>query len=316
MSCSIWRLPIVPILASIIFLIAIAGLPAEHAPPASVAATDSLACNGPPVSFETGIPPDWPVIDNEGAGLIWTTVAGSGELLNYTGGQGEAASVSSDIFNENNGQTEFDTELHSNSFSLAEYGDAAMRYQANYEHLSEITYERDYLDLEINVGGSAGWATLTSWDEDHGTHRNLPGEDVTTDLTPYAGMPQLILRWHYYDPYDGDNDWYAQIDDTQLSCWVTAPFGDVDCSGALNATDALKLLRHNSGLSVSRFQPCPPLGAGVHTLVTPSRPMGDIDCSGAVNSVDALKTLRYAAGLSVDQSAQCPAIGLAADLYF
>ena len=76
---------------------------------------------------------------------------------------------------------------------------------------------------------------------------------MTINLTPYAGMPQLILRWHYYDPYKGDYDWYAQIDDVEITCWVTAPFGDSDCSGAVNATDALKLLRHNSGLSISQF---------------------------------------------------------------
>ena len=126
---------------------------------------DSLACNGAAVSFETGIPPDWPVIDNEGAGVIWTTVAGSGELLNYTGGGGDAASVSSDKFNEINGQTEFDTELHSNSFSLAEYSGASIRYLANYQHLSEITYERDLLDLEVSTLRRGGWMTLLSWDE-------------------------------------------------------------------------------------------------------------------------------------------------------
>ena len=139
---------------------------------------------------------------------------------------------------------------------------------------------------------------------------------MITDLSPHIGQTAVILRWHYYDPYEGDNDWYAQIDDAQLFCWVTAKFGDIDCSGAVNGTDSLKLLRRNSGLSVSQFEPCPGIGVSVHTSVTTSQPMGDIDCSGAVTAVDALKTLRYAAGLSVGQPAQCPAIGVAADLYF
>jgi len=78
--------------------------------------------------------------------------------------------------------------------------------------------------------------------------------------------------------------------------------GDVDCSGGVNAVDALKLLRRNAGLSVSQHEPCPPIGA-----LTP--PFGDVDCANAVNSVDSLKVLRYNAGLSVAQVEPCPDIG-------
>jgi len=80
--------------------------------------------------------------------------------------------------------------------------------------------------------------------------------------------------------------------------------GDVDCSGGVNAVDALKLLRSNAGLGVTQAEPCP----GIGTL-TPK--FGDVDCTNAVNSVDALKLLRDNAGLSVAQTEPCPDIGAA-----
>jgi hypothetical protein len=37
-------------------------------------------------------------------------------------------------------------------------------------------------------------------------------------------------------------------------------WGDVDCSGAATSVDALKVLRHVSGLSVAQTEPCPDIG--------------------------------------------------------
>jgi len=78
--------------------------------------------------------------------------------------------------------------------------------------------------------------------------------------------------------------------------------GDVDCNGSANSVDALKLLRHVAGLSVSQQPGCPPIGTGDPVF-------GDVDCNGTANSVDALKVLRYVAGLSVAQTEPCPDIG-------
>ncbi|HET9476395.1 MAG TPA: hypothetical protein VFP63_02780 [Dehalococcoidia bacterium] len=78
--------------------------------------------------------------------------------------------------------------------------------------------------------------------------------------------------------------------------------GDVDCSGAVLATDALKVLRHIAGLSVVQSEPCDNIGTG-----TPLQ--GDVDCSGAVLATDALKILRHIAGLSVVQTPPCDTIG-------
>jgi hypothetical protein len=80
--------------------------------------------------------------------------------------------------------------------------------------------------------------------------------------------------------------------------------GDVDCSLAVNSVDALKLLRHVAGLSVSQTEPCPDVATDVASL------WGDVDCTGAVNSVDALKVLRYVAALSVAQTEPCLNVGV------
>lgn len=79
--------------------------------------------------------------------------------------------------------------------------------------------------------------------------------------------------------------------------------GDVDCSGAVLATDALKVLRHIAGLSVVQTEPCDNIGTGGLPL------QGDVDCSGAVLATDALKILRHIAGLSVVQTPPCDTIG-------
>jgi hypothetical protein len=281
----------------------------------AVGGVQTLSCNGPAVDFDSGIPPDWSVLDNEGGGVVWTNVAGSGEAANFTGGAGDAASVSSDIFNDIHGQTEFDTELRTNSFGIGAYTGAALHYLANYQHVTDPPIERDYLDLDVSMDG-VQWATLLSWDEDHGTFRSTPGVEATVNLTPYIGNTNLMIRWHYYDPNSGDNDWYAQIDDVELACWLTVPYGDVDCSGGVSAVDALKILRYGAALPVGQTQPCAALGTPVAPDLVVTTPFGDLDCSGAVNSVDALKTLRWAAGFWLQQHHPCPEIGFDVDFYY
>lgn len=69
--------------------------------------------------------------------------------------------------------------------------------------------------------------------------------------------------------------------------------GDADCSGGVNALDALQVLRASAGLSTT---------AGC--LVD-----ADTDCDGDRDSVDALRILRHSAGLPVNYPPGCPAMG-------
>jgi hypothetical protein len=181
-----------------------------------------LACNGGIADFDTGLPSGWEVIDNEGFGVVWTTIAGAGESGNYTGGAGDAATASSD----NAGSVQYDTELRTASIDLSGWlptDELYLGYLANYQNYAA----RDYLNLDISTDGGATWTNLLSWNEDHGSFRNTPGEAVLIDLSPYAGMSGLKLRWHYYDPTTSDFDWYAQIDEVGLTCFPN-PLIDVD----------------------------------------------------------------------------------------
>jgi hypothetical protein len=75
--------------------------------------------------------------------------------------------------------------------------------------------------------------------------------------------------------------------EVQFSIKVTA-LGDADCSGAINAVDALGVLRKAAGLSAPAC-----VGAA------------DINCTGGLNSVDALLILRAAAGI-IPKPTSCP----------
>ncbi|MGB3717449.1 MAG: M4 family metallopeptidase, partial [Candidatus Promineifilaceae bacterium] len=172
---------------------------------------EDLACNGGTIGFDTGIPSTWTVVDNESTGLVWTSTGiqgypddcGEG---NTTNGSGEAACASSDSF----GPAEFDTELWSNPFSLSSSDSASLDYAAYYDNYGGL----DFFDLDISTDGGITWTNLLSWNEDHGA------EDVSIDLSAYAGMSDLILRWRYYDPNVEDWDWSAQVDDVSLSCVI------------------------------------------------------------------------------------------------
>ena len=276
----------------------------------------TLSCNAPAVTFDAGIPADWTVVDNEGGGVVWTDVKSSLEEGNYTGGKNDAASVSSDYFNDVNGQTEFDTELRTPAFSVAGHESASLQYRTNYQRVSGPPMDRDYLDVDIRAESGSDWTNLLHWQEDHGTFRSTPGVAVDVNLSAYTTAGTLTARWHYYDPHKGDDDWYAQVDEVLLRCWVTAPWGDLDCDDAVNSVDALKVLRHAAGLSVSHDEPCPEPAATVNAGGIAEKPMGDVDCDGIINSVDALKVLRHRSGLPVAQTQPCPAVGTSVDLYF
>jgi Tol biopolymer transport system component len=85
-------------------------------------------------------------------------------------------------------------------------------------------------------------------------------------------------------------------------------WGDVNCSGGVDAVDALQLLRHTVRLPVSQQEPCPDIGDTVSVDGTP-RLWGDVDGDGEVNAVDALKILRYVVMLPVRQQPGTPPIG-------
>ena len=174
----------------------------------------SLQCNAGLVDFDLGIPGDWTVtVGGANATVFWDDLAGCGEAGNWTGGAGDAACASSDHAPGGGGGS-YDTELQTPPIDLSGFGLPTLTYKANYANFANV----DFLDVDVSTDGGASWTTLLSWNEDHGSTHGLPGEEVLLDLAAYVGQ-EIILRWHYYDPSGTtSDDWYAQIDDVNLSC--------------------------------------------------------------------------------------------------
>jgi hypothetical protein len=142
----------------------------------------------------------------------------------------------------------------------------------------------------------------------------LEASAVATDATIDPSADLYIGRYRRFSVGGRDEVFRGRIDDAQYFARVLTDaemasvflehvpltIGDVDCSGELSATDALKTLRHSVGSSVTQTQPCPRIAslfAGVA--------WGDIDCAGTVTASDALKVLRAAIELEVVQDEPC-----------
>jgi len=174
--------------------------------------------------FEGGVPPaGWTVVDNEGTGVVWTTIAGSGEAGNFTNGSGEAACVSSDIF----GPAEFDTELRTPVLDFTNVTGVTLSFTANYQNFASL----DFFDVDVSTDGGTNWTNIISWNEDHGGFRGLPGEDVSLSISALVeGQNNVVIRFHCYDPNLLDWDWYAQVDDLLITLSDADGDGVADCN--------------------------------------------------------------------------------------
>jgi len=184
-------------------------------------------------SFTGGIPAGWTVIDNVGSGLEWTNLAGCGEKGNFTGGTGDVACASSDIFFFAN----YDTELHTPAIDFSGIGaPASLTFSANYQYVTEDAQllgvlESQAFEVDYSTAGAGGpWTNLLSWAEDHGSFRATPGEAVNLDVAAVAGQASVIFRFRYKHVLIQGLafDWYAQVDDVVISgtptgCSLTCP---------------------------------------------------------------------------------------------
>jgi hypothetical protein len=71
--------------------------------------------------------------------------------------------------------------------------------------------------------------------------------------------------------------------------------GDLNCSGAVNSTDALDAVRFVVGLAFPPGPNCVAVGADFA-----GHPFGDVNCDGVVDQRDAIMLLQHAAGLPLD----------------
>jgi CSLREA domain-containing protein len=90
---------------------------------------------------------------------------------------------------------------------------------------------------------------------------------------------------------------------------VQTPWGDIDCSSAVNSVDALRISRYIAQLPAGVQKSCPAIGSVVTIQGGSPFLWGDVDCDDDIDAVDSLRLLRYVALLPVTQGPGCPPLG-------
>lgn len=179
-------------------------------------------------NFENWVPQNWQ-IRNNGGNCIWESTETTG-LPNYTGGNGNAADADSDWCGEG---TIMDTELWTPYFNLpyASTSTICLPYGSPpvYATAATLEFKTSYRDsgtpidnfkVEISSDGGSFWQEILFWDEDHSPLG--PGEFVSVDLTPFAGLTNLIIRFAYKA---FDWLWWAEVDEVEIN----VPYGCQKC---------------------------------------------------------------------------------------
>lgn len=122
---------------------------------------------------------------------------------NHTGGQNGYAYANA---NGCGASTTMDTELRSPLFSLADVEAPILQFRSEYY---QYTSKSQYGAVEISTNGSAGpWTTLWKRQTD-----DRGPKLYQIDLKPYAGLTNLMLRFHFYNQ---SRTWWWQVDDVLL----------------------------------------------------------------------------------------------------
>ena len=135
----------------------------------------------------------WSVVNNVPGGPSWGDIAScgpNGNGGNWTNGLGDAACMSASTLEAG----AYDAELRTPVFSLVGYSNSTFSFLMNYQNWAGI----DRLDFDISTDGGATWAPLRTYTTDQGAFQSTPGVYITTDLAPYLGQSNLMLRWRYH----------------------------------------------------------------------------------------------------------------------
>ena len=189
----------------------------------------ALECNSPPLNFEFGIPFETRTIAGNN-NAYWTLTSDDQGCSqgNQTGGSGNNAACSDSILT-NLGGFDYNSAMISNGFDLSAYSatdDINLNFAAAFRQENNSNF-----GVFITTDGGSSWTNILNWDTDH----YLPGEDVSLDLSSFAGQPNVQASFYHL----GDNlDGWVQVDDIALECVCFAPAA-TDLSISYSGNDAL-----------------------------------------------------------------------------
>lgn len=145
-------------------------------------------------------PPGWTVINN-GGDCLWQR---NNEVNrpNYAGDDGFSAAADADAC----AGSSMDTELRAPVVDLSSVSAVRLDFVAAYRHHANSSFR-------VLASGDNGdnWDTLLTWTSS--VDPEGPGQPVTLDLTPYAGMSEVMISFHYA----AGNRWWAQIDQVRVT---------------------------------------------------------------------------------------------------
>lgn len=145
--------------------------------------------------FEGGvIPAGWTVVDNEGTGLQFAIASGDWNGSLYSVG-----------FDSDANAGEFDTELWTPVMNLSGVVDPVLDFDAYYENY--VNY--DWFEVDVSYDGGGTWNNLLSYNSDQGIFHATVGFA--------GGSAETVIRFHYYDPYSGDWDWWCYVDNVVVT---------------------------------------------------------------------------------------------------
>ena len=185
----------------------------------SLTATSTITGPGTPLSldFNSGLG-SW-TIDNTGTGSPYPDVTWTVHADGFTNELGTYHSPDHSAFISTNSDTSgsgitVHSILTSPSFSLVGYTAATLTFQ----HAYEAYFSDAIVDVEISTDGGLTWPVLQNYlGTSFGSTTSFINASI--DLSPYLGMPSLMIRYNYQSVYG----YYWALDNIAVSGTQTLP---------------------------------------------------------------------------------------------
>jgi uncharacterized protein YkwD len=192
------------------------------------------------------------------------------------------------------------------------------------KRLGDFGYSSSYAGENIAAGFGSAQTVFDAWKASSGHNRNMLDPNYKAIGIGWDCNPQAYYGCYWVTDFGANAGTNAptptpvgsQPTPTNSPTPVPTPtptpaihkWDDVDCDGAVTASDAVEVLRGGAGI-FEQHAGCP----SVRDLVLVSgqyRTWGDTDCSSRIEVLDSIKLLAYLGGLPLDAvDASCPAPG-------